>query len=225
MRVLVIEDDAALNGILAKRLAEEGHSVDCCFDGRDGLDYAEAEDYDCIVLDWMLPKMDGLTLLRRLRGGGNHANVLLLTAKDSIEDRVAGLDAGADDYLVKPFSFDELLARVRALLRRQSEVRSPVLKLDDLVMDTASKTVQRGGKKLLLTSKEYALLEYLLRHQGQTLTRSQISDHVWNFDFDYDSNIVDVYIRYLRNKVDKPFPNKLIHTVRGFGYVMRCGDA
>ena len=203
MRVLVIEDDAALNGILAKRLAEEGHSVDCCFDGRDGLDYAEAADYDCIVLDWMLPKMDGLTLLRRLRGGGNHANVLLLTAKDSIEDRVAGLDAGADDYLVKPFSFDELLARVRALLRRQSEVRSPVLKLDDLVMDTASKTVQRG----------------------QILTRSQISDHVWNFDFDYDSNIVDVYIRYLRNKVDKPFPNKLIHTVRGFGYVMRCGDA
>ena len=178
MRVLVIEDDAALNGILAKRLAEEGHSVDCCFNGRDGLDYAEAADYDCIVLDWMLPKMDGLTLLRRLQGGGNHANVLLLTAKDSIEDRVAGLDAGADDYLVKPFSFDE-----------------------------------------------YALLEYLLRHQGQTLTRSQISDHVWNFDFDYDSNIVDVYIRYLRNKVDKPFPNKLIHTVRGFGYVMRCGDA
>ena len=225
MRVLVIEDDAALNGILAKRLAEEGHSVDCCFDGRDGLDYAEAADYDCIVLDWMLPKMDGLTLLRRLRGGGNHANVLLLTAKDSIEDRVAGLDAGADDYLVKPFSFDELLARVRALLRRQSEVRSPVLKLDDLVMDTASKTVQRAGKKLLLTSKEYALLEYLLRHQGQTLTRSQISDHVWNFDFDYDSNIVDVYIRYLRNKVDKPFAHKLIHTVRGFGYVMRCGDA
>lgn len=194
MRVLVIEDDAALNGILAKRLTEEGHSVDCCFDGRDGLDYAEAADYDCIVLDWMLPKMDGLTLLRRLRGGGNHANVLLLTAKDSIEDRVAGLDAGADDYLVKPFSFDELLARVRALLRRQSEVRNPILKLDDLVMDTAIKTVQRGGKKLLLTSKEYTLLEYLLRHQGQTLTRSQISDHVWNFDFDYDSNIADVYI-------------------------------
>ena len=186
MRILVIEDDAALNGILAKRLAEEGHSVDCCFDGRDGLDYAEAADYDCIVLDWMLPKMDGLTLLCRLRGGGNHAN---------------------------------------ALLRRQSEVCNPILKLDDLVMDTASKTVQRAGKKLLLTSKEYALLEYLLRHQGQTLTRSQISDHVWNFDFDYDSNIVDVYIRYLRNKVDKPFPNKLIHTVRGFGYVMRCGDA
>lgn len=152
--------------------------MDCCFDGRDGLDYAEAVDYDCIVLNWMLPKLDGLTVLHRLRASGNYANVLLLTAKDSIEDRVAGLDAGADDYLVKPFAFDELLARVRALLRRQSEVRNPVLKLDDLIMDTASKTVQRGGKKLLLTSKEYALLEYLLRHQGQTLTRSQISDHV-----------------------------------------------
>ena len=146
MRVLVIEDDVALNGILAKCLSGVGHSVDCCFDGRDGLDYAEAADYDCIVLDWMLPKMDGLTLLRRLRGGGDHANVLLLTAKDSIEDRVAGLDAGADDYLVKPFSFDELLARVRALLRRQSEVRNPVLRLDDLVMDTAGKR-SRGPEK------------------------------------------------------------------------------
>lgn len=225
MRILVIEDDTALNRIIVKRLMEEGHSVDTCVDGRDGLDYAEAAEYDCIVLDWMLPRLDGLSLLRKLRGEGNHANVLLLTAKDAIEDRVAGLDAGADDYLVKPFAFDELLARVRALLRRQSETRDPILKLDDLIMDTAAKKVERGGRKLNLTSKEYALLEYLLRHQGQTLTRSQISDHVWNFDFDYDSNIVDVYIRYLRNKVDKPFPNKLIHTVRGFGYVMRCGDA
>lgn len=225
MRILVIEDDDALNRIITKRLMEEGHSVDRCFDGRDGLDYAEAAEYDCIILDWMLPKLDGLSLLRKLRGSGNHANVLLLTAKDAVEDRVSGLDAGADDYLVKPFAFDELLARVRALLRRQSEVRNPILRLDDLVMDTAAKTVERGGQKLLLTSKEYALLEYLLRHQGQTLTRSQISDHVWNFDFDYDSNIVDVYIRYLRNKVDRPFPTPLIHTVRGFGYVMRCGDA
>ena len=225
MRILVIEDDAALNGILTKRLREEGHSVDSCFDGQEGLDYAEAADYDCIVLDWMLPKIDGLSLLRRLRGRGNQANVLLLTARDTVEDRVAGLDAGADDYLIKPFAFDELLARVRALLRRQGESKNAVLELDDLTMDTASKTVRRSGQALNLTSKEYALLEYLLRHQGQTLTRSQSSDHVWNFDFDYDSNIVDVYVRYLRKKVDAEFPRKLIHTVRGFGYVMRLGDA
>ena len=178
-----------------------------------------------MIFDVMMPKLDGFEVLKLLRGEGCRTPILLLTAKAEVEARIQGLNLGADDYLPKPFDMGELLARVRALLRRQSEVRNPILKLDDLVMDTASKTVQRGGKKLLLTSKEYALLEYLLRHQGQTLTRSQISDHVWNFDFDYDSNIVDVYIRYLRNKVDKPFPNKLIHTVRGFGYVMRCGDA
>lgn len=224
MRVLVIEDDAALNGILAKRLAEEGHSVDCCFDGRDGLDYAEAADYDCIVLDWMLPKMDGLTLLRRLRGGGNHANVLLLTAKDSIEDRVAGLDAGADDYLVKPFAFDEFCARVRALLRRNAEGKSPILTLADLTLNTLSREVTRGGRRISLTSTEYALLVYLLRNQSHVLTRSQITDHVWNYDFDYDSNVVDVYIRYLRNKIDRDFACKLIHTVRGAGYVMRVEE-
>lgn len=225
MRILIAEDERDLNQLIKKRLKNAGYSVDACFDGEEVFDYLLCAEYDALVLDIMMPKMDGITVLKKLRREGNTLPVLLLTAKDSIEDRVTGLDAGADDYLVKPFSFDELLARVRALLRRQSEVRNPVLKLDDLVMDTASKTVQRGGKKLLLTSKEYALLEYLLRHQGQTLTRSQISDHVWNFDFDYDSNIVDMYIRYLRNKVDKPFPNKLIHTVRGFGYAMRCGDA
>ena len=224
MRVLVIEDDVALNAILAKRLAEEGHSVDCCFDGRDGLDYAEAADYDCIVLDWMLPKMDGLTLLRRLRGGGNHANVLLLTAKDSIEDRVAGLDAGADDYLVKPFAFDEFCARVRALLRRNAEGKSPILTLADLTLNTLSREVTRGGRRISLTSTEYALLVYLLRNQGHVLTRSQITDHVWNYDFDYDSNVVDVYIRYLRNKIDRDFACKLIHTVRGAGYVMRVEE-
>lgn len=224
MRILVVEDTRDMNRLIVKALTKAGYSVDGCYDGEEALDYLAGAEYDAMVLDVMMPKLDGHQLLAKLRAEGSDLPVLFLTARDSIADRVEGLDLGADDYLVKPFSFDELLARVRALLRRQSEVRSPVLKLDDLVMDTASKTVQRGGKKLL-TSKEYALLEYLLRHQGQTLTRSQISDHVWNFDFDYDSNIVDVYIRYLRNKVDKPFPNKLIHTVRGFGYVMRCGDA
>ena len=225
MRILVIEDDAALGGIMSKRLTEEGYCVDCCLDGQDGLDYAGAAEYDCVGLDLMLPRLDGLSLLRRMRGEGNQANVLILTARDTVEDRVAGLNAGADDYLVQPFAYDELLARVRALLRRQGESKNTVLCLDDLTMDTTSKLVQRGGRKLCLTSREYALLEYLLRHQGQTLTRSQIADHVWNFDFDYDSNIVDVYVRYLRKKVDADFSNKLIATVRGFGYSMRCGDA
>lgn len=225
MRILLIEDDEALRAVLVPVLEKAGFGCDSAADGASGLALLLQNPYDAAVVDRMLPALSGLELVRAARGKGCTVPVLMLTALGRVEDRVEGLSAGADDYLVKPFSFDELLARVRALLRRQSEVRSPVLKLDDLVMDTASKTVQRGGKKLLLTSKEYALLEYLLRHQGQTLTRSQISDHVWNFDFDYDSNIVDVYIRYLRNKVDKPFPNKLIHTVRGFGYVMRCGDA
>ena len=225
MKLLIVEDEKKTGEYLTKGLTEAGFVVDLADNGLNGYHLAMTGDYDLIILDIMLPDVNGWDIVRMLRSANKGMPILLLTALGTIEHRVKGLELGADDYLVKPFSFDELLARVRALLRRQSEVRSPVLKLDDLVMDTASKTVQRGGKKLLLTSKEYALLEYLLRHQGQTLTRSQISDHVWNFDFDYDSNIVDVYIRYLRNKVDKPFPNKLIHTVRGFGYVMRCGDA
>ncbi|MDD3228968.1 MAG: response regulator transcription factor [Oscillospiraceae bacterium] len=221
MRILVIEDDTALNRIISKRLKEAGHSIDSCFDGEDGLAYAESIQYDCIVLDLMLPKRDGISVLRELRHKGNASSVLILTAKDSITDRVTGLDAGADDYLVKPFSFDELSARIRALLRRSSDTKETVLKLADLTMNTASHAVMRGGQPIQLTSKEYALLEYLLRNQGHIQTRSQISDHVWNYDFDYDSNVVDVYIRYLRNKIDKEFSPKLIHTIRGFGYVMR----
>lgn len=221
MRILVIEDDTALNRIISKRLKEAGHSIDSCFDGEDRLAYAESIQYDCIVLDLMLPKRDGISVLRELRHKGNASSVLILTAKDSITDRVTGLDAGADDYLVKPFSFDELSARIRALLRRSSDTKETVLKLADLTMNTASHAVMRGGQPIQLTSKEYALLEYLLRNQGHIQTRSQISDHVWNYDFDYDSNVVDVYIRYLRNKIDKEFSPKLIHTIRGFGYVMR----
>lgn len=221
MKILVIEDDQALHRILTKRLREEGHMVDDCYDGAAGFDYASSLSYDCIVLDLMLPKRDGLSLLRELRSRGNASPVLILTARDAIEDRVAGLDAGADDYLVKPFAFDELSARVRALLRRKSEVKSPILSLNGLTLDTISRSVERDGRRIVLTSTEYALLEYLLRNQGQVLTRSQIADHVWNYDFDYDSNVVDVYIRYLRNKIDRDFVVKLIHTVRGVGYVMR----
>ena len=225
MRLLLAEDEHELSDALCAILKHNHYSVDPVYDGQEALDYIRHGQYDGAILDIMMPKMDGLTVLRQVRESGNGIPILLLTAKSQVDDRIRGLDMGADDYLVKPFAFDELLARVRALLRRQSEVRNPILKLDDLIMDTAGKTVHRAGKALPLTSKEYALLEYLLRHQGQTLTRSQIADHVWNFDFDYNSNIVDVYIRYLRNKVDKPFAHKLIHTVRGFGYVMRCGDA
>lgn len=224
MKILVIEDDTSLQSIIIKRLREKGYIVEGCFDGADGLDYAEAFEYDCIVLDYMLPKLSGLELLKKLRNQKNKSNVLMLTARDSIEDRVKGLDAGADDYLVKPFSFEELLARIRALLRRQSELKDNMLVLEDLTMNTSTHSVVRGGKKIILTSKEYALLEYLLRNQGRILTRSQIVDNVWNSYFDYESNIVDVYIRYLRGKIDKGFEINLIHTIRGFGYALRSGN-
>jgi DNA-binding response OmpR family regulator len=216
--------DVSLNAITEKRLKQEGHTIDCCFDGESGLYYAQSLEYDCIVLDLMLPKVNGITLLKKIRQQGNKAKVIILTARDSIEDRVKGLDAGADDYLVKPFSFDELSARIRALIRRQTDVVDSLLGIDDLIMNTNNHTVFRGGKNIVLTSKEYALLEYLLRNQGSVLTRSQIIDHVWNFEFDYDSNIVDVYIRYLRGKIDKGYETSLIHIIRGFGYVMRCGN-
>lgn len=221
MRILVIEDDQSLNRIVSKHLREEGYAVDSCTRGDDGLDYIEGTAYDLIVLDWMLPGLDGISLLRQARACGCLSPVLLLTARDAVDDRVTGLDAGADDYLVKPFAFDELLARVRALLRRRGMVKQSRLVLDDLTLDTATHSVSRAGQKIALTSREYALLEYLLRNQGIVLTRSQITDHVWNYDFDYDSNIVDVYIRYLRKKIDRDFAHPLIHTVRGFGYVMR----
>ena len=224
MRILIIEDDRQLNNIIAKHLREAGYAVDCCFDGEDGLYYMESVEYDCVILDWMLPKKDGLSVLRAYRGHSRGAPVLMLTARDTVTDRVSGLDARADDYLIKPFAFDELLARVRAMLRRRGELRQNVLSLADLRMDTAAHTVTRAGRRIALTSREYALLEYLLRNQGIIQTRSQISDHVWNYDFEYDSNVVDVYVRYLRNKIDRGFDPPLIHTIRGFGYVMRLED-
>lgn len=224
MRILIIEDDRQLNNIIAKHLREAGYAVDCCFDGEDGLYYMESVEYDCVILDWMLPKKDGLSVLRAYRGHSRGAPVLMLTARDTVTDRVSGLDAGADDHLIKPFAFDELFARVRAMLRRRGELRQNVLSLADLRMDTAAHTVTRAGRRIALTSREYALLEYLLRNQGIIQTRSQISDLVWNYDFEYDSNVVDVYVRYLRNKIDRGFDPPLIHTIRGFGYVMRLED-
>lgn len=224
MRILVVEDDESLNKIIKKHLTESGYAVDCCFDGEEALSYMESMQYDCIILDWMLPKRNGISVLKEYRNQGFSSPVLMLTARDSVTDRVSGLDAGADDYLVKPFVFDELLARVRAMFRRKMEIKQSILMLADLTMDTATHVVTRGGKQISLTSREYALLEYLLRNQGIIQTRSQISDHVWNYDFEYDSNVVDVYVRYLRNKVDKGFGAQLIHTIRGFGYVMRYDD-
>lgn len=221
IRILIIEDEQALLKIISKRLTEKGYSVDSCDNGEDGRYYIEMTQYDCILLDLMLPKVDGLTLLKEMRLKGNKTPVLILTARTVIEDRVAGLDSGADDYLTKPFSFDELLARIRVLLRRQGDSRSNELTFADLTMDVAGHIVKRGDKIIDLTSKEYALLEYFMRNKGRTLSRMQIAEHVWNYDFDCSSNIVDVYIRYLRSKVDKGFDNKLIHTIRGAGYVLR----
>ncbi len=221
MRILIVEDDQSLHRIIKRRLSEEGYAVDGCFDGEDALYYMESQAYDCVILDWMLPKKDGVILLREFRDKGYLTPVLMLTAKDSITDRVEGLDAGADDYLTKPFAYDELSARVRALLRRNTESKSNKLQLADLTMDLLMHRVVRDQQEITLTSREYALLEYFLRNQGQVLTRSQIADHVWNYDFDYDSNVVDVYVRYLRNKIDKGFAHPLLHTVRGYGYVLK----
>ena len=225
MRLLLAEDERDLNRIITKKLTSSGYSVDSFFDGQEAIDVLAYTDYDAVILDIMMPKADGFAVLRAIRDAGKTTPVLFLTARDAVSDRVKGLDSGANDYLIKPFSFDELLARIRAMTRTSFGAADNLLTVADITLDTKTQVVRRAGREVTLSAKEYALLEYLLRHQGQTLTRSQISDHVWNFDFDYDSNIVDVYIRYLRNKVDKPFPNKLIHTVRGFGYVMRCGDA
>ena len=221
MRLLVIEDEKSLLKIIAKRLKEEGYSVDVVTNGRDGENYIYSTDYDCIILDIMIPIADGLTLLRRIRAKKISTPVLLLTARDSIEDRVIGLDTGADDYLIKPFSFDELLARVRALLRRRKEKLDIVLSVGDLKLDTVTREVRRGNKLIELTSKEYSILEYFLKNKNRVLTKSQIAEHVWNYDFEYNSNIVEVYIRYLRRKIDEDFKNKLIHTIRGGGYVLK----
>jgi DNA-binding response OmpR family regulator len=221
LRLLVVEDEPSLLSIITKRLKEEGYGVDSAKDGREGENYISSAEYDCIILDIMIPFQDGLTLLRKIRAKNISAPVLLLTAKDSIDDRVTGLDSGADDYLVKPFSFDELLARVRAMLRRHKDKKNTVLSVGDLEMDTITREVQRGGKVIELTSKEYSILEYFLRNKNRVLTKSQIAEHVWNYDFEYNSNIVEVYVRYLRRKMDEEFENKLIHTIRGGGYVIK----
>ncbi len=223
MRILVVEDEPGVARFVRQGLAEAGHAVDVARDGQEGLDYALAAEYDAIVLDIMLPRLNGLDLLRELRNRSVKTPVLLLTAKDAIDDRVKGLDAGADDYLVKPFAFPELLARIRALLRRPPLQADSVLRVGDLEMDIATRKVSRNGQPVDLTPREFSLLEFLMRHPSQVLTRTQIAEHVWNFDFYNESNVVDVYIGYLRRKIDRGFPYPLIHTVRGVGYLLEEG--
>jgi DNA-binding response OmpR family regulator len=218
MRVLVVEDEASIANFVRRGLYETGYAVDVARNGEEGLAYALAADYDVLILDIMLPRMDGLEMLGELRRRGVKVPTLMLTARDTVEDRVEGLDAGADDYLVKPFAFPELLARIRALLRRPPLQTDPVLSIADLEMDTVTRQVRRCGYVIDLSPREYAVLEYLLRHPNQVLTRTQIGEHVWNFDFYNESNVVDVYIGYLRRKIDRDSDTPLIQTIRGVGY-------
>lgn len=221
MRILVAEDEQDLNRLIVQALERAGYSVDTCYDGADALDYAAGADYDCILLDIMMPKADGRTVLRTLRSRGCAVPVIFLTALDSIQDRIDGLDLGADDYLVKPFDMAELLARIRAATRKYGGQKTTVLTAADLTLDTVSHAVTRAGQAINLSAKEYAILEYLLRNKGAVLSRAQLENHIWNYDYAGGSNVVDVYIAYLRKKVDNPFDKKLIHTVRGAGWVLR----
>jgi heavy metal response regulator len=223
MRLLVVEDEKKVAGFIKKGLEEEGYAVDLAADGKTGLDLALDRVHDLVVLDIQLPKMDGLSVLSALRREKVGIPVLLLTVRATIEDKVLGLDAGADDYLTKPFAFQELVARVRALLRRRTEGKQPVLQVADITLDPARRTVLRGNRKLDLTTREFALLDYLMRNPGRVLTRTMISEHVWDYDFDSETNVIDVYVNYLRKKIDSDREQKLIHTVRGVGYMMK-GD-
>jgi DNA-binding response OmpR family regulator len=224
MRLLIVEDEQSLREVVASRLSREGYAVDSAADGMKALDCIGEAVYDCVILDIMLPKKDGLSVLQDMRAKGSRSPVLLLTAKDSIEDRVTGLDYGADDYLVKPFAFDELSARIRALLRRNTEQKSNTLVFADLCVNLLNREVTRGGRRINLTAKEFSLLEYLLRNPNRVLTRDQIINHVWNFDFDDNTNVINVYIRYLRGKIDEGTGVKLIHTIRGVGYILKEGE-
>ena len=225
MRVLVVEDHPQMAELLDQRLREEGFAVDVVSTGEDATWMAAENDYDAVVLDVLLPGIDGFETCRRIRDQGRWAPILMLTARDAVRDRVHGLDAGADDYLTKPFSLAELLARLRALTRRGPAERPAVLSVDNLSLDPASHEVRRGDVRIELTAKEFALLEYFMRHAGEVLTRTRLIEHVWDFAFEGDSNVVDVYVRYLRRKIDRPFGRRSIETVRGVGYRLRSERA
>lgn len=221
MRILVVEDDRDLNRLLQRRLQADGNQVDGCRDGQEALEMLLPGRYDVAVLDIMLPRLNGLDLVRRLRQDGNETPVLFLTARDSIEDRVMGLDAGGDDYLTKPFALEELSARVRALTRRHTEHRDNIYQIEDLTLDIKSHIVRRGDEEITLSSREFTLLEYMMRNVGVVLTREQIEQYIWNYEYGGNSNIVDVYIRNLRKKIDANHEIKLIRTVRSVGYTIR----
>jgi len=222
MRLLVVEDEKKVASFIKQGLEEEGYAVDVALDGEKGLEMALDEVHDLIILDISLPKMDGLQVLKKLRQQKVNTPVLLLTVRATIEDKVLGLDAGADDYLTKPFAFQELVARVRALLRRRAEAEPALLRVADLILDPARRVVSRGGEKIELTAKEFTLLEYFMRNPGRVLTRTLMIEHVWSYDFDTMTNIIDVYVNYLRKKIDSGREPKLIHTVRGVGYVLKA---
>jgi heavy metal response regulator len=221
MRILVVEDEKKVASFLQKGLEEEYYAVDCAYDGEEALYMVEANDYDLMILDIMLPKIDGLEVLKGVRDKKVPLPVLMLTAKDSVEDVVKGLDAGGDDYLTKPFAFAELLARVRALLRRKEREPAGELQVADLVLDPVTHAVSRGGREIELTAKEYALLEYLMRQVNRVVTRTMISEHVWDYHFDPMTNVIDVYVNHLRNKIDLNSSQRLIHTIRGVGYMLK----
>ena len=224
MKLLIAEDEEDLNRIIAMKLRGEGYEVDCCFDGEEALEHLLYAEYDAAVLDIAMPVMDGLETVKRLRSQGKTTPVIFLTARDTVFDRIEGLDAGASDYVVKPFSFDELLARIRAVMRTARGSVSEVYELDDLSLNTRSHIVARAGKQIDLTGKEYRLLEYLLTNKNQILSRERILNHVWGYDFEGSGNVVDVYMNYVRKKIEADGQRKLIHTVRGIGYVMRVEE-
>lgn len=221
MRILVVEDDISLNRLICEKLKKEHYTIDSCHLGNEAIAYIEGAEYDLILLDIMLPHMSGLEILSYIRNKNNVTPVLLLTAKDSIEDKVKGLDLGADDYMAKPFAFEELSARIRVLIRRNSKQAQHIYQIADLILDDKTKLVTRNNIPISLSSKEYTLLFYMLIHKGQVLSRETLNQHIWNYDYDGNSNIIDVYIRYLRKKIDEGHAVKLIHTIRGQGYVIR----
>lgn len=221
MRILIVEDEHNLNRVLTKHLKRKGYSVDSCEDGREALEYLELADYDVVILDVLLPGMNGWDILKRIRAGNKDTAVLMLTALDSTEDKVKGLDGGADDYLTKPFALEELLARIRLVTRKRHGSRSNIYTLADLSVDCDSRRVTRGGKEIVLSGKEFSMLEYMITHCNTVLTREKMLNHLWDYDYEGSSNMIDVYIRHLRKKIDQGFDRKLIHTVRGAGYVMK----
>ncbi|MFC2738125.1 MAG: response regulator transcription factor [Leptotrichia wadei] len=224
MRLLVVEDEKKLNDLVTKKLEKEYYGVDSCFDGEEAVRYVEGTEYDAIILDIMLPKLDGFEVIKRIRAKKNKVPILLLTARDNIDDKVKGLDYGADDYLVKPFIFEELMARIRVLLRRNSGNADNIITIANLKVDLDAKTVFRDDVLIKLSGREYSILEYLIRNKGKILPRERIEDHIWNYEYEGGTNVIDVYIRYLRKKIDDGYTPKLIHTVRGLGYVLRVDN-